>query len=429
LGASAAALAIAAAAVFYLRRGHRQAIESVPQPSLALESSAAEITFAAGAVEAGPAPAAILAGTALAEGAVVRTTAGTACLRIEPGVRVCLDRDTEVVMRDKSLAHRRLNLAHGHLVASLDPQPAGAQFTVTSTNDAAVTAHGTVFSVETHGDGVVVRVHEGAVDAGAANRTRKVVAHESFTIGEPDSRPASQDEEALDRAIARPGDLWIGGPWSALDIKSDVPGAVVSVDGLSVGVAPIAMLVSPGTHSVRAGEPETMGELVRVSEGEHWSRTFTAPRAPTTPAVSTSGTRPPRGVPNRSGTGRATPADLLSKARDLRADGKAAEAAAAYRELEAQYPKSPEAHASFVLLGDIELANLNDASGALRSFNAYLVGGGELAQEAKYGRIRALRALGRSAEERKAIEDFVATYPKSVQTRTLQSRLEELRKP
>jgi hypothetical protein len=81
------------------------------------------------------------------------------------------------------------------------------------------------------------------------------------------------------------------------------------------------------------------------------------------------------------------------------------------------------------LLGDIQLANLGDASGALRSFDAYLARGGELTQEAKYGRIRALRALGRSAEERKAIEEFVAAYPRSVQASTLQSRLEELRKP
>jgi hypothetical protein len=431
LGVAAAALAVAAAAVIYVRRGGRT---TEPKPGVSaslMQPSVAEVTFAAGGVElASPASVTSVAGTVLSDGATVRTTTGTACLRIEPGVRVCLDRETEIVLADRVLAHRRLDLTRGRVVATLDPQPIGALFTVTTVRDTAVTAHGTIFAVETHDDAVVVRVDEGAVDVKDAKRTRKLTAHESLGIGETGSRPMTDVEEALDRTLARAGELWGGGPRSTLSIDSNEPGTLVTVDGLSVGVAPVSMLVTPGEHTVRAGDGE--GETFQVNEGEGWSRTPSPPPAPTSGHRlhgASSRARSLRATTDRFGAERATAAELLSEARDLRAGGHSADAAVAYRELEAQYPGSPEAHASFVLLGDVELANLGDASGALRSFDAYLRRPGELTQEARYGRIRALRALGRSTDERKAIEDFVATYPASVQVRSLQSRLEELRKP
>ena len=60
-----------------------------------------------------------------------------------------------------------------------------------------------------------------------------------------------------------------------------------------------------------------------------------------------------------------------------------------------------------------------------RSFDAYLRSGGGLVQEARYGRIRALRKLGRASEERAAIARFIADYPKSVQAASLRARLSE----
>ena len=43
--------------------------------------------------------------------------------------------------------------------------------------------------------------------------------------------------------------------------------------------------------------------------------------------------------------------------------------------------------------------------------------------DAYYGRIQALRALGRTAEERAEIRRFLARYPKSLQGAALKQRL------
>jgi hypothetical protein len=52
------------------------------------------------------------------------------------------------------------------------------------------------------------------------------------------------------------------------------------------------------------------------------------------------------------------------------------------------------------------------AKRSLRSIGT-LVRGGPLAEEASFGRIRALRALGREDDVRAAVSAFLATYPDS----------------
>ena len=119
-----------------------------------------------------------------------------------------------------------------------------------------------------------------------------------------------------------------------------------------------------------------------------------------------------------------TAAVMLLRARELRARGRFAASAEAYRALRATHRQSGEARAALVSLGELELAQLGDPSGALQSFEAYLARGGPLGQEAEYGRIRALRALGRTAAEVQAIEGFLAAHPSSAQERPLRARLE-----
>jgi len=69
---------------------------------------------------------------------------------------------------------------------------------------------------------------------------------------------------------------------------------------------------------------------------------------------------------------------------------------------------------------------LGNAHAALAAFDAYLTGNGSLRQEALYGRIRALRALGKTAPERAAIASFLEAFPESVQASPLRARLAEL---
>jgi len=114
--------------------------------------------------------------------------------------------------------------------------------------------------------------------------------------------------------------------------------------------------------------------------------------------------------------------DMLEYARSLRARGNFRGAADVYRQIHAEAPQSASGRAALVSLGEL-LLTLQDPQGALSAFDTYLKGGGALTQEASFGRVRALRALNRPSEERRAIEHFVAKYPDAPQSRVLRSRL------
>jgi hypothetical protein len=63
----------------------------------------------------------------------------------------------------------------------------------------------------------------------------------------------------------------------------------------------------------------------------------------------------------------------------------------------------------------------------LSAFDSYLARGGALTQEALFGRARALRTLNRPAEERAAIDRFLAAYPTAPQSRVLRARLASMK--
>jgi hypothetical protein len=121
------------------------------------------------------------------------------------------------------------------------------------------------------------------------------------------------------------------------------------------------------------------------------------------------------------------PRDMLEYARSLRASGDFRRAAEVYRSIHAANPQSPSGRAALVSLGDLLLSR-GDAQGALTAFDSYLTANGALAQEALFGRVRALRALNRPLEERRAIERFLAAYPSAPQSRLLRARLDTMQK-
>lgn len=126
-----------------------------------------------------------------------------------------------------------------------------------------------------------------------------------------------------------------------------------------------------------------------------------------------------------------TARDLLQRAQKRRAARDWRGAAASYRLLLARFPTSSAARAVRVALGMLCLDHLGDAVGALRLFDAYLraTRRGALAQEAAYGRIRALRKLGRRRAERRAMRSFLKYYPGALQAPLVRRRVEALAKP
>lgn len=105
---------------------------------------------------------------------------------------------------------------------------------------------------------------------------------------------------------------------------------------------------------------------------------------------------------------------LLADAQVRLADGETAAALLAYEALLARHPDSVEARTALVSLGNLRLQQ-GQAAAALRSFERYLAGDGqELAEEALYGKIRALHRLGRAGERDAAAADLLARFPASV---------------
>jgi hypothetical protein len=133
--------------------------------------------------------------------------------------------------------------------------------------------------------------------------------------------------------------------------------------------------------------------------------------------------------------GSAVPPDAPSASAASAASASSAEAlpagqkaAALYRAVYAGGPRTPEGRAALVSLGELLLSDLGDPNGALAAFDEYLSRrGGDLTRRAAYGRIRALRALGRDADERAAAHVFLARYRSGADADLVRSALRSTR--
>lgn len=201
----------------------------------------------------------------------------------------------------------------------------------------------------------------------------------------------------------------------------------VRVAGVRVAAADAAFTLTvtgdTWTAEVTRGEVELAddrGPVARLGPGDSLRRGPAAAPRPAQPGPDATPARPARPVkPTRP------PAELLDEARSLRAAGEHARAAKAYEALIAAHPDAPAATAALVAVGQLYLGKLGDPSAALRSFDRYLqrAPGGPLAEEAAHGRIDALRRLGRPADERAAIAEFLDRYPASSYADGLRKRL------
>lgn len=117
--------------------------------------------------------------------------------------------------------------------------------------------------------------------------------------------------------------------------------------------------------------------------------------------------------------------ELLANAQRALAAGETAAAIERYEQLIATFPSSHAARTACVSLGRL-LLGAGRARDALATFDQYVDSGAtELREEARYGRIRALRELGREAELDAAIAEFLHAHPGSIH----RARLEAWRTP
>jgi tetratricopeptide (TPR) repeat protein len=412
-------------------------------------SASARVTFTSGAVEVDGEKARL--DEALSVDNRLNVHAGRACLTFDSDIKTCLT--GESVARIAELASARtLELRAGRVLASLAPQAAGRSFAI-ETSAGSVFAKGTLFAVEITATGATeVRLYQGTLLLRTRDGRELILhAREQASLGGAlAARPLSDASNPEDTALAALTRLDSTRGATVLTVNATPAGSRVSLDGQALGEAPVSALVTDGrrltvehagfapvserlwldsTPSIaRSYELVPLAALPLAANGalhEHASEpSADAQPAPTPRGGEGSGTGPASSAAETSS--RARPAELLTRARALRASGRYREAAAVYRQLVSSYPRSDEARVSWVSLGELSLSELGDAEAALSCFESYLRGGGSLSQEARYGKIRALGKLHRVAEERAAIERFLVDYPKSVQSGSLRAKLESL---
>ncbi|MCB9701125.1 MAG: hypothetical protein H6711_04495 [Myxococcales bacterium] len=119
------------------------------------------------------------------------------------------------------------------------------------------------------------------------------------------------------------------------------------------------------------------------------------------------------------------PRALLAEAQALRGAADYRGAARVYRRLiREEGGRTSLARTAQVALGQLYLGPLGDPARALRAFDAYLRGAAEgaMAEEALYGKIEALRRLGREEAAAEASAEFLRRFPRSSYAAKLRGR-------
>lgn len=415
-GIAMLATTVALAAAVAILAGRTLNRRAPPAPPMTVQAPplSARLVFASGSARHGTGLA--QAGQTVANGERIGTEDGLACMAIAGSITVCLDAMSAATIALADTKQTIVYLEKGRLLARLDHQPAGRAFLV-RTAQAEVQAVGTRFSVGISDDGQThVRLHEGKVTVRAASHvTSELAAPVQARVGDdirvaPLPAMTSKDDELLSGLSTLPRTM----TRSVARITSLPAGADVSFDNMAMGKTPISTVLAADSH-MRLAMPGyvPVNEWISVAAGTTIERSFVltelpAPREQPAPPPSAH-----RGPPS------ALPSRLLATAQALRMRGAYDACARIYRRLWSEFPGSEEAKVSMISLGELELGKRNHSTAALEAFDAYLRLGGPLEREARYGRIRALRAIGRDSEANVESGNFLRDYPSSSQSATL----------
>jgi tetratricopeptide (TPR) repeat protein len=347
---------------------------------------------------------------------------GRACVRLRDAILVCFDPHSDAHLDDQDPSHLGIKLDAGRVVSKLGPQPPTRPYTVRA-RALTATALGTEFVVtaEQKSD-ASVRLYEGRLELKAPNAgTRTIRAPSAASLDTaltsmPLTDEASRLDEPLRRLIRRRRD----DSDSVLEVSTQPAGAEVSLDDEPLGPTPLSVLTGGG-HRLTVSKPgyATVAEwLPPVFEPRRRRAYELAPASGGASSVAATETR--ASLPHEK-TGQ-DPKALLARAQELRAQGKLRDSVAVLQQLVQNHPTSAEARVSLVSLGELELTQFGHPDRALSCFDGYLKAAGALTREARFGRIRALLALGRKEEADRDTRAFLDVYPNSIQAEQLRRR-------
>jgi hypothetical protein len=439
-------LAVAAAALLLIQRGRDAKRGGDVDARI-------ELVYLAGQISIGGKPVSS-SSQLLHEGDVLTVERGSACIAMDPEIDVCASSGTRLQLTSTRAAARRLDLLQGKVAVQLAPQPEGHKLSIVS-EGVWSTAIGTAFTVQRDENrGVHTTVLNGKVRVGesdaqsklvSAHQRARVMRHSPAGARQPEVAAISRNDESPEWAMLGPAKLWNAAVAATLEISGAPAGAYVTLDGQSIGIAPLSTLVPVGTRrvEVRVGSEVMWSRQVALAAGERQKISLEGV-ANSAKAVAPVEAPALEEHPTASARARSTPlvrakatvakrttsssAELLRDAHKLLREGERDAAASKYAELMREHPASAEARSSLLSLAELELEHLGDAAAALQLADRYLARGpgGTLAPEARETRVRALRSLGRRSEERAAIEEYLKAYPNSLRARALEKRLAEL---
>jgi TolA-binding protein len=196
---------------------------------------------------------------------------------------------------------------------------------------------------------------------------------------------------------------------AAAVLAASLAGAVVGVQRLRSRPAPPPLV---------AARPDVSSDGQPVSRSQPSILIPSVPsQLPAEPALSAEPAATPTAAPS-------SPAELLSAAGRARRNGQPAQAENLLQALRMRYPNSPEASASEITLGELQLER-GQAGAALAHFDGYLrrSPGGALAPEALWGRAKALTQLGRSIDARASLSELLERYPDSPYASSARAKL------
>ncbi|MDY0001964.1 MAG: FecR domain-containing protein, partial [Polyangia bacterium] len=393
-----------------------------------------------------------LAGMALGRGQLLEVSKGRIALGLGDDARVLVQGGASLRLVELGPRGTELRLEVGEILVTVTPRRERSPFRV-STRAGVVEVKGTVFVVRVDRAEVSVRVARGQVQVSEPGRPPLAIGSgQAAQIGGDswELRPLSPEEEAEDeRGVASMDRL------GALDgvemsVQSRPSGARVELDGALIGLTPLVARVPAGHPLLRVSLEgrAAVQERITARVGERITRDYELGPVPVAAHAASSvpeaepgrdGREAPHGVPgpSRQQTAASTspvrpePPEaqaLLLEARQRRTARDWRGAVKAYSALLRHHGGSAEAPAARVALGLLLLEKKGDAHGALALFDAYLAltRRGPLAQEAAYGRVRALQRVGRKAEKRAALKDFLHYYPGALQEPLVKERLGSL---
>ena len=296
--------------------------------------------------------------------------------------------------------------------------------------------------VDWHPEDLIEKRHDGCLDDDEAERLQKhlqgcaACRFEALVADDLDGELGEQSDEELSRLVML---AVSSGESDAKPVSRDASrgGSRVAL-GLVLAGALIA-----GSAAALRGEPAPPRQVERVI-GDVSSVVVPASlRSTPESTASTAGPAPPAAEPEasshaadtasphpsgspRSSASTATAASLFSEANAARRANDSQRALGLYRQLQQQFPSSPEARLSQAITGRM-LLDGKDPKAALDAFDGYLKKGGRLSEEALVGRAVALHKLGDQAQERAAWQALLAQYPRSLHAGRARARLSALK--